>query len=121
MQYFSKSSSVIHNFANFITNENIINASIGFYLATNMKSFISSLSKNIITPILNINIFKLDEKKMFTVLKNGKTKTIYNNVNEAREDNAIFINYGDFINSTIELLISYITLFIIIYIIYKIK
>ena len=57
MKYFLKSNSVIHNFGNFITNDEIINISIGFYLASNMKHFIHSLSKNIITPLLNTSIF----------------------------------------------------------------
>lgn len=121
MKYFTKTKSILENFKDFITNDNIINASIGFYLATNMKTFINSLSKNIITPILNTSLLEINEKKMFTILRNGRTKTDYIDSEDAIKDKAIIINYGNFLNSSIELLISYMTLFIIIYILHKLN
>ena len=112
---------IFNDIKQFLFSNNIIDSCIGFYLAVNMKKFIDSFSNNIVTPLLYGKILKVNQNKMYFVLLNGENKKNYESINDALNDGAIVINYGEFINSSVDILISTISLYIIMKILYKIK
>ena len=112
---------IFNDIRNFLFSNDIIDSCIGFYLAVNMKKFIDSFSNNIITPLLYAKILKVNQNKMYVVLMNGEYKKNYETIEDAQNDGAVVINYGQFINSSVDILISTISLYIIMKLLNKIK
>jgi large-conductance mechanosensitive channel len=112
---------IINEIHDFIFQKDIINSCIGFYLATNINSFINSFSKDIIMPILDVKILKINKQKMYIILKNGDYKKEYDTLEEASNDNAVIINYGKFLNSSIDICVSILSLFIVMKLLKKIE
>ncbi len=106
----------------FAFKENVLHIAIGMIMASSFQKLVSSMVVDIIMPILiGIGVGSHSEN-LFTVLSQGKTdNATYNTPNQAKEDGAVTLNYGIFINTFVNLLFVSFCLYLVLQIISFIK
>ena len=106
----------------FAFKDNIINVAFGMIIATSFKNVVNSLVVDIITPCLVGLSSGTDTENLFIVLKQGNTYNItYITLKKAKEDGAITLNYGLFINVFFNLLFVSFILYLLMKLITSIK
>ena len=106
----------------FAFKENVLHIAIGMIMASSFQKLVSSMVVDIIMPILiGIGVGSHSEN-LFTVLSQGKTdNATYNTPKQAKEDGAVTLNYGIFINTFVNLLFVSFCLYLVLQIISLIK
>jgi len=85
---------------NFAFKKDVINISIGMIMAMTFQTVVNSMVVDIITPLIIGYGIGTRVENMFLVLKQGNTYNVtYVTVEGAKEDNAVTLNYGIFINT----------------------
>lgn len=98
----------------FAFKDNITNVAIGMIIATSFKNAVNSFMVDIIMPCLIGFGTGSNTEDLFIILKKGPTNNTYITLKQAKDDGAVTLNYGLFLNVFIDLLfisfILYITL-----------
>lgn len=89
----------VENFFNFLNEQQFKNVALGVIMGGAFANMVKSFVDNIIWPFIDIFGTKTMNQR-FIVLKNGN-KTPYKTINDAKNDNATVITYGDFVQSII--------------------
>lgn len=106
----------------FAFKDNIINVAFGMIIATSFKNVVNSLVVDIITPCIIGLSSGTDTQNLFIVLKQGNTLNItYITLKKAKDDGAVTLNYGLFINVFFNLLFVSFILYLLTKLINSIK
>lgn len=100
----------LKGFRDFALKENVISLAVGVIIGVAFKDLIDSLVKNIFTPPIGYLTAKLDFSELFIVL--GTTQ--YDTLAQAKEANAVVLQYGLVLNSLISFLITAVVLYLVI-------
>ncbi|KAF9347886.1 hypothetical protein BGX34_002820 [Mortierella sp. NVP85] len=110
-----KAKSICGNFKDFIDNGNVLGLAVGLILGASFTSLVNSLVEDVISPPLGLAVGQASLDNLFFVIKNGKSgPTHYPTLDQARDDGAVCIGYGRFVQLTINFFTVAIALFLII-------
>ena len=98
------------DFQEFAFKDAVLGAAVGIMIGTALKDLISSLVDNILMPPIAYITSGINFEDLYVVIGNGT----YENIEAAREANALILTYGQFINSLISFLILAIVLYLLI-------
>ncbi|KAJ9270900.1 hypothetical protein DTO212C5_3125 [Paecilomyces variotii] len=92
---------VWHGFSDFVLRDNVLEVSMGLIIAGAFTKVVTSFISDIVLPIISLLPFlsrNLDDK--FAVLKPGPSYVSdgYNTLQQARDDGALVMAYGAFLN-----------------------
>jgi large conductance mechanosensitive channel len=93
--------SVISEFKEFISKGNVLDLAVGVIIGSAFGKIVTSLTDDVIMPILSVFTSGIDFKEKFFVL-NGEH---YNTLKAAQDAKAAVVSYGSFINAVIYFLI----------------
>ncbi|KAG0369137.1 large-conductance mechanosensitive channel [Gamsiella multidivaricata] len=103
------------HFKDFIDNGNVIALAVGLILGASFTALVNSLVDDIISPPLGITLGQASLENLFVVIKDGKNaSTHYMTLEQARDDGAVCIAYGRFIQMTFNFFTVALVLFILI-------
>jgi len=106
---------MLKEFRDFAMRGNVIDLAFGVIIGAAFGSIVSSLVNDIIMPPIGYITGGLDFSSLFLVIKQGHTAdAVYATVAKAKEDCAVTINYGIFINAIINFVIIAFALFIVV-------
>ena len=109
---------------NFAFKDRIIDVAVGMIVGTSFKNTVNSMVVDIIMPLLLGFGVGTNVQDLFIVLVDGETKlknTSYITLEEAKEDGAVTLNYGSFINIFFDLIFVTLCLYITLKLIYRCK
>jgi large conductance mechanosensitive channel len=93
--------SIVSEFKEFIAKGNVLDLAIGVVIGTAFGRIVTSLTDDIIMPILSVFTSGIDFKEKFFVL-NGRH---YETLKAAQDAKAAVVSYGNFLNAVIYFLI----------------
>ena len=100
---------------NFAFKKDVLKVSIGMIMAMTFQSVVNSMVVDIITPMIIGYGVGTHVENLFLVLKQGNTYNVtYVTVEDAKEDNAVTLNYGLFINMVSNLVFASLFLYTLI-------
>ena len=106
----------------FAFRENVLHIAIGMIMATSFQKLVGSMVVDIIMPILIGVGVGTHSENLFAVLSQGKTyNATYNTPQQAKEDGAVTLNYGLFLNTLVNLMFVSFCLYLVLYVISFIK
>jgi large conductance mechanosensitive channel len=106
----------------FAFKDNVIHIAIGMIMASSFQKLVGSMVVDIIMPILIGIGVGTQSENLFAVLSHGKTENVtYITPKQAKEDGAVTLNYGIFINTFVNLLFVSFCLYLVLQIISFIK
>ena len=108
---------MMKEFKEFAGRGNVVDLAVGVILGAAFGKIISSFVADLITPLLGLALGKVDVKDMFIDLS-GKG---YPTIEAAKAAGAATLNYGMFINATIDFVLVAFALFLFIRVINKLK
>jgi len=103
-------------FKKFILKGNLVDLAIGFTVGASFSTVAKSLVDDIIMPPISLLLGKSDFSNSYLLLRPGDNPP-YDSLVDATKDNAITLNYGEFINNVLALLVVALAMFLIIKII----
>jgi large conductance mechanosensitive channel len=100
----------IKKFRDFALKENVISLAVGVIIGVAFKDLVDALVKNIFTPPIGYLTAKLDFSELFIVLGSHQ----YDTLAQAKEANAVVLQYGLVLNALITFFITAIVLYTIV-------
>lgn len=100
----------IKKFRDFALKENVISLAVGVIIGVAFKDLVDALVKNIFTPPIGYLTAKLDFSELFIVLGSHQ----YDTLAQAKEANAVVLQYGLVLNALITFFITAIVLYSIV-------
>jgi large conductance mechanosensitive channel len=97
-------------FKKFVMRGNVMDLAVGVIIGAAFGKIVASLVADILMPVIGLAVGKVDFTNLFVSL-NGKS---YDTLALAKADKAPTLNYGVFINTTIEFLIVAFAIFVIV-------
>jgi large conductance mechanosensitive channel len=91
----------VEEFQSFILRGNVIDLAVGIIIGAAFTTIVSSLVKDIITPLLGLIVGGIDFSNIFLTLKGPHAATLA----EAQKAGAVTVNVGVFLNAVINFLI----------------
>ena len=91
----------LQEFQSFIMRGNVIDLAVGIIIGAAFTTIVSSLVKDIITPILGLIVGGIDFSNIFLTLKGPHAATLA----DAQKAGAVTVNVGVFLNAVINFLI----------------
>jgi large conductance mechanosensitive channel len=91
----------LQEFQSFIMRGNVIDLAVGIIIGAAFTTIVSSLVKDIITPILGLVVGGIDFSNIFVTLKGPHVATLA----DAQKAGAVTVNVGVFLNAVINFLI----------------
>jgi large conductance mechanosensitive channel len=91
----------VQEFQAFIMRGNVIDLAVGIIIGAAFTTIVSSLVKDIITPILGLIVGGIDFSNIFLTLKGPHAATLA----DAQKAGAVTVNFGVFMNAVINFLI----------------
>jgi large conductance mechanosensitive channel len=91
----------LQEFQSFIMRGNVIDLAVGIIIGAAFTTIVSSLVKDIITPILGLIVGGIDFSNIFLTLKGPHEATLA----DAQKAGAVTVNVGVFLNAVINFLI----------------
>lgn len=116
-----KINSFYSGWRNFAFKNDIIKIAIGMIIANSFKNVIKSLVVDIITPCLIGFGVGSNTEDLFVILQDGSSNITYNTLQQAKDDGAVTLNYGLFIQVFIDLIFVSIIIYLTMRLINKIK
>jgi large conductance mechanosensitive channel len=110
---------MLKEFKKFILRGNLVDLTIGFTVGAAFSTFAKSLVTDIVMPPINLVLGPGNFAKLFIILKQGSTPGPYPSSSEATSAGAIIINFGDFLNNFLTLVVVGIAMFFLIKLINK--
>jgi large conductance mechanosensitive channel len=101
---------MLSEFKKFIMRGNVLDLAIGVIIGGAFGKIVASLVADILMPVIGLALGKIDFSSLFVSL-NGVT---YATLAEAKAAKAPTLNYGIFLNTTIEFLIVAFVIFVIV-------
>ena len=101
---------MIKEFREFALKGNVIDMSVGIIIGAAFGKIVSSFVSDILTPPLGLLIGRMDFSSMFVSLSG----TQYNSLAEAKAAGAATLNYGMFLNHTLDFVLVAFALFLLI-------
>ncbi len=108
---------MLKEFKEFAMKGNVIDMAVGIIIGAAFGKIVSSFVSDLLTPIIGRVVGKMDFSNMFINLSDGTYATLA----EAKKAGAATINYGLFLNATIDFLIVAFALFLLVRQINKLK
>jgi large conductance mechanosensitive channel len=106
---------MLKEFREFAMRGNVIDLAFGVIIGAAFTGIVNSLVNDVIMPPIGFITGGLDFSNLFVVIKHGHTAdAIYATVAQAKNDGAVTINYGIFINAVINFLIVAFVLFLVV-------
>ncbi|KAG0313584.1 hypothetical protein BGZ97_010073 [Linnemannia gamsii] len=103
------------HFKDFIDNGNVVGLAVGLILGAAFTSLVNSLVDDIISPPLGLAVGHASLDDLFFIIKDGKNASeTYFTLEQARDDGAVCIAYGRFIQMTFNFFIVAFALFSVI-------
>jgi large conductance mechanosensitive channel len=102
----------VNEFVHFINRGNVIDLAVGSTIAAAFGAVVTSFTKDILSPILDIFRSHSFENSYY-VLRNGPNSP-YDSQDDAKQDGAAVVTYGSFLQSCMNFLIQAICIFILI-------
>jgi len=92
------------DFLKFINKGNVIDLATGVVIGAAFTKIVNSIVDDLFSPIIGLATGKVDFTETFAVLKAGN-KTKYSTREEAKNDGAVTLNYGNFLQTLINFII----------------
>lgn len=108
-------------FRKFILRGNLVDLTIGFTVGAAFSTFAKSLVTDIIMPPINLVLGPGNFAKLFIILRQGSKPGPYSSSSEATSAGAVLINFGDFLNNFLTLVVVGIAMFFLIKLINKLN
>jgi len=102
--------SIIKEFKAFAIRGNVLDMAIGIIIGTAFGKIITSLVNDVIMPPIGKLLGNMDFGNLFIVLGDGK----FESLDAAKKAGAATLNYGAFVNTTIDFLIVAFVIFIVV-------
>jgi large conductance mechanosensitive channel len=110
--------SFFEDFKTFIARGNVIDLAIALVVGGAFSLIVKSFVDDLITPIIGLGLAQVNLENLFHVLRNGKTPCTstpcYPTMELAAKDGAVTLNYGKFIQTIINFLISGFFMFVVV-------
>lgn len=97
---------MLQDFKAFIMRGNMIDMAVGIIVGAAYGAIVNSFVKDIIMPPIGLILGNVDFTNLFIVLKEGATPGPYVSLAAAQAAGAVTVNYGAFINTIVNLLIT---------------
>ena len=97
-------------FKEFATRGNVIDLAVGIVIGAAFGSIVTSFVNDILMPPIGLLLGKIDFSNLFITLSGQSYKTLA----EAKAGGAVTLNYGLFVNTTINFLIIAFSIFIVV-------
>jgi len=108
-------------FKKFVMRGNLVDLAIGFTVGAAFTTVAKSLVNDILMPPIGLLVGRVDFKDMFVVLRKGTEQLPpYTTIDDAQAAGAITLNYGQFINNCIALVIVAVVMFAVIKIVNRV-
>ena len=108
---------MLKEFRDFVTRGNVVDLAVGVIIGAAFGKIVSSLVTDIIMPPVGLLLNGVDFSNLFISL-NGQA---YATLADAQKAGAPTLNYGNFINNTIDFLIVALVIFLMIRVINRLK
>ncbi|AMJ67274.1 large conductance mechanosensitive channel protein MscL [Hymenobacter sp. PAMC 26628] len=108
---------VVFEFKEFISKGNVLDLAVGVIIGAAFGKIVTSLTDDIIMPIVGLGLGHVDFTNLFVALNGGHYATIA----DAKKAGAGTLNYGLFINAVINFLIIALIIFMIVKATNKVK
>lgn len=96
---------MLKEFRAFILRGNVVDLAVGIIIGVAFTSVVNSAVNDLIMPPIGFLMGNVDFSSLFTVIKEGATPGPYMTPAQAKVAGAVTINWGQFINTIISLLI----------------
>lgn len=107
--------SLLKDFKSFVVRGNLLDLAVGFTVGAAFTSVVKSAVADLIMPPVGILLGGANFSKRFIVLKHGKGgDTHFQTVAQANEAGAVTLNYGNFIDASLALLVVGIVMFLVV-------
>jgi len=91
----------LHEFQAFIMRGNVVDLAVGIIIGAAFTSIVSSLVKDLFTPVIGLLVGGIDFSNIFITLKGPSTPTL----DAAKAAGAVTLNIGLFLNAVIQFVI----------------
>lgn len=106
---------ILDEFKKFILRGNVVDMAIGFTVGAAFTTVVKSAVEDLVMPPVGMILGNVDFTQQFVVLQAGKDgKTAFETMAQAKAAGAITLNYGNFLNNCLALLIVAIFMFMVI-------
>jgi large conductance mechanosensitive channel len=113
--------SMLKEFKEFAVKGNAIDLAVGVIIGASFGSIVTSLVKDILTPLIGLVTGGLDFSNKFIILKDAPGGTTFATPAEAVKAGAITWNYGNFVTLVINFLIVAVCIFLLVRAVNKMK
>ena len=96
---------MLKEFKTFILRGNVVDLAVGIIIGAAFTTVVTSIVNDLIMPPIGLLVGNVDFSNLFIVIKDGVTPGPYTTPAQAKAAGAVTINWGQFINATISLLI----------------
>jgi large conductance mechanosensitive channel len=101
---------MLKEFKEFATRGNVIDLAVGIVIGAAFGSIVTSFVNDILMPPIGLLLGKIDFSNLFITLSGQSYKTLA----ESKAGGAVTLNYGLFVNTTINFLIVAFSIFIVV-------
>lgn len=101
---------MIKEFKEFAVRGNVMDLAIGVIIGAAFGKIVTSITNDMIMPVLSLVTGKLDFSNMFVTLSGPKMATL----SEAKEVGALTLNYGAFISSVVDFIFIAFVVFLLV-------
>jgi large conductance mechanosensitive channel len=105
---------MIAEFRKFIMRGNVIDLAVGIIIGAAFTAIVSSLVTDVLTPPLGLVTGGINFSETYILLQPGDPPPPYTSLTAATEAGAVTINIGNFINATIQFLITALAVFFLV-------
>ena len=105
---------ILNEFKEFAVKGNAIDMGVGIIIGAAFTGIVNSLVKDLLNPLLGLLTKGLDFANRFIVLRAGSNGGRYQTLQAAQADGAVTLNFGQFINASLNFLIVAFVLFFVI-------
>ena len=105
---------MLQDFKAFIMRGNMIDMAVGIIVGATFGAIVNSFVKDIIMPPIGLILGNVDFANLFIVLKEGASPGPYVSLAAAQAAGAVTVNYGAFINTIVNLIITAVSVYFLI-------
>ncbi len=105
---------MLQEFKTFISRGNVIDLAVGVIIGGAFGGITKSVVDDLIMPVIGLLVGKVDFANLFVMLSPGKLTGPASTLAEARAAGAVTINYGQFINVTLNFLLVGFAVFLLV-------
>ncbi len=105
---------MFREFREFAIKGNVVDMAVGIMIGAAFSAVVKSLVDDVIMPPIGLLLGGVDFKNEFFVLRSGAAQGPYETLAQAKENGAVVIAYGAFINTIVALVLIALVLFFIV-------